>query len=134
MTLHFGAKLDRPRVINNPHLSKELRQKEGEFVLFVKCSWDIKHTGHTIAHDGSSNRPKGAILKALNRLLGRTVQRVSFATKSVSVEFTADLRLNLHPKQRDDGWGNYSFSTAAHRYVVGDHLEVEVRERRRQKD
>jgi hypothetical protein len=132
--MHFGEKLNRPRRLDNPHLSKELRQKEGEFVLFVKCSWAIKHGDHAIANDGSSNRPQGVMLKALNRLLGRAVKRVTFAAKSLTIDFTGDLRLILHTKVRDDGWGNYSFSTADHRFVVGDHLEVEVQARRRQRN
>jgi hypothetical protein len=134
ITLHFGSRLPRLRVLDNPNISESLRTHEGEFVLFVKCGWDIEHDGRIIANDGSSNRPQGAMLKALNRLLRRAVKKVAFSSKEVSVEFTGDLVLHLHPKLRHDGLGNYSFSTREQRYVVREDLRVEIKNRRWQKE
>ena len=130
LTLHFGAKLRRRRSLDNPNISESLRTHEGEFVLFVKCGWHIEQAGIRIADDASSNRSNGKMLKALHLLLRRTVRKVTLAKNDVSVDFSGNLGIHLHPKVRHDGFGNYSFSIAAQRYVVGDDLRIDIRNRR----
>ncbi len=130
VTLHFGAKLRRRRSLDNPNISEILRTHEGEFVLFVKCGWQIDCEGAKIADNESSNRPEGEMSEALRRLLRRAVKRVTFAKNDVSVDFSGNLSIHLYPKVRRGGFGNYSFSTAEQRYMVGDDLQVDVRNRR----
>lgn len=119
--LHLGAKVPRPRPLDNPHLSEDLRVCEGEYALFVASGWRLDSPTHVIC--GSGDDSYDTMLPGLKRLVGLTIRGVKIDRPGLDVVATFESGLKLvvfcDETAIDETIVNYHFVMQAHTYVVG---------------
>lgn len=115
ISLTFGEKRPRQRVLTNPHLSEDQQRCEGEFILYVTCAWRLQGPGRVICSSASSNVEGGPLQKGLKRLVGDVVNEVSVRPPAFDVEvrFSSGLVLLVFCDISDDEEeeDNYSLFT-----------------------
>jgi hypothetical protein len=129
-TFHFGAKIDRPRKINNPSLSAALQKSEGELILFVQCGWVLRDVGKVICDSQSSNRAGKSMLNGLDRLVDERVESAdqSFSPAQLEIHFGGGLILyvRIHSSHEEE---SYSLFVPGAVYIVGSDSRVHVEPR-----
>jgi hypothetical protein len=91
------VRLDRP--VENPALSEEERNYEGELRLMIICAWRVEMEGIGIV-SGSSDTDDEIMLSGPNKLIGETVAEISVNSfLDLRVVFSGGARLSLFCNQ-----------------------------------
>ena len=120
-TLYFGGKRPRARPLKNLRLSEEVRKYEGEYCLYLEdCDWRIQTRDEVIASSVSSNKEGGAMLLALESLVGESVvnAKVDKVSFDLRIRFGngAELMVFCFGKS-DEELDNYTFYLEECHYV-----------------
>lgn len=86
ISLDFGGKQPRERPLKNPHLTDDQQRFEGEYVLYVTCTWRLQLRDRVICSSTSSNAKDGPLQKGLGRLVDDIVNQVSVGPPAFDVE------------------------------------------------
>ena len=131
VTLHFGDKVKRPRPITNPTLTKDLRESEGAYILYVECDWHICSNGQVICDRDSDNVPRGEMLLGLKKLEGAKIVKIKSSANAELVWLdlqrgSRKLQLALLPSSHvgDEPHDNYTLFTPQEGFTLGSDLKV----------
>lgn len=135
VTLYFGGKRLRNRPIHNLSLSEDVRKYQGEYCLFLKdCEWRIQTSDEVIASSVSSNEKGGAMLSALDRLVGEYVVSAEVNRPCFDLRIGFGNGINLIVfclGGSDEELDNYTFFSGHGYYVSKFNGLFEKRERKR---
>jgi hypothetical protein len=67
ISLAFGQKHPRRRVLTNPHLTEDQQRSEGEYILYVTCAWRLQLPDKVICSSTSSNAEGGPLQEEKNK-------------------------------------------------------------------
>ena len=99
--LHIGARLRREVPANNPLLSADLREHDGEYGLMVSCAWRLDGPGEVVCGSGDPAEPLRA---GLDRITGRTITAVRLAEPALDLVVAfGDLTLTVFCDGTDAG-------------------------------
>jgi hypothetical protein len=133
LSLHFGRKLPRIPPINNPAVTPELRNHEGEAVLFIECRWSVTSKAKAL-FDTDGDGSAAAMTKAAKRLAGASVRQVNveIPPRAFSLHFDNGLTLGVTADDPDpeDPHDNYTFAAQGRSFVIGQDLRLRVEPRR----
>jgi hypothetical protein len=121
--LDFGVRFRRDRPVPNEFLSKEERENEAEFTLFVKSTpWRVQSANAVIASWLDDDANDGPLVAALDRFVGATVIEAHLIPPAWDLTLTFDNCLTLivfadgTPRRDAD---DYSLGTRRIRFIVG---------------
>lgn len=115
VTLYFGRKYPRPKVLRNPKLTPELRGYEGEYHMFLQgCDWRVEDAKGIICSSSSPNHSDGPMVVGLNRLVGKIVVRAQVVgvVPDISLLFNDQCSLfTFCHTIKEDSLDNYSVAS-----------------------
>jgi len=131
VSLHFGRKLTRSRVIDNPEIIPELRTHLGEAILFIECKWSLSSKGKTLFDSEAEEDSNEKMERSVTRLLGASVRQVEVTMPPKRIAFTFDngtvLTLDADEQQEsNDLHDNFTFSFGYYSFVIGPDLGLRV--------
>lgn len=133
VSLDFGEKIRLARPIDNPHLSEELQQFEGEYKLLIEdCAWRIEDEEEVLGCSVSSNEPDGAMIQALSQLINKRVVLVTLKYPSFDFSLLFEQGVSLHSfcfSNTVDDLDNYTLFTRDCAWTVGDNGECTIESR-----
>lgn len=134
VSLSFGEKIPRKRILSNPHLSMNARQYDGSLELFIMCVWRIDSASEVICGGWSGNKKGEEMLMGLERLCGQKVEEIIIIQPSFDFElrFSNSLWLKVFCDQTNvsEMYDNYSLFTQDIIYTVATKsiLETSLRD------
>lgn len=132
--IHFGQKIPRKQALKNTLLSEEVRLYEGEYGIFVRCSWRIDSKSDVICGCWEDNSINGAVRRELDSLIGSTVLDFSVLKPGLdlSLELSCGKFLKLFCDQTDcdEEVDNYIIFDGNITLSVGPKSRVEVATRK----
>lgn len=135
VSLDFGKKIERARLLRNPHLSEAVRNFTGEFGIFVQdCAWRLD-ADKVICSSKTPNANDGPMALGLRNLVDQRVVNAvaTLPGYDLLIEFSAGAKLRLFCDCFDDAsdGNNYSFHTPEWVFLVkaGGVLTSESRRR-----
>lgn len=134
VSLGFGRKVPRTKILTNPHLSEEQRHFDAEYSIFVECAWRLDARDQVVCGCWDSNDADGPMIRGLQRLRGEAVQAIDVSVPAfdLTVKYGSGLVLHVFCDQLLQGASdNYSIFTLTDVFVIGprSHLRIEPRRR-----
>jgi hypothetical protein len=95
VVLDIGRKIRRKRPLRNPRISEEERLYEGEFNLYITCSWRLGWKEKVLCGGEDDNSNEGPMQHGLQYLLGRRVTSVNLERPGLDLELRLENDLSL---------------------------------------
>jgi len=134
ISLAFGEKNKRPRILRNRNLTEEEREFEGEFELYVECAWRLETEQDVLCTSTSSNGSGGLMIEALRQLVGKAINqaRLMWPAADIRLDFDGGFSLLLFADQANelDNYCNYTLSTEYETIVNGSKSKISFSRRR----
>jgi len=129
----FGKKINRKRPLSNIHLSEEQRNFQGEYDLFVECSWRIDSQESVVCGSKDANESYGTMVSGLNRIVGQRIVAVNANLPAYDLELRFDndliLKIFCDETNESEDCDNYTFGTPEQNYIVGCRSQLSIEER-----
>jgi hypothetical protein len=133
LMVDMGREVPRDRPIANPTLSDRQRVFEGEYRLFIECSWRLELNSLVLSGSGDDISPNGSMANSIKEIQGRSVSGVEVQPPAwdLRVSFVDGLVLKVFCDQTDieEDDLNYSVSAGSTTVLVGPrgHIAIERR-------
>jgi len=118
ISLAFGEKIPRASPLGNTRLTEEERIFEGEFSLFVECTWRLQTPDEVLCTSLSSNLEGQSRHQELMQLVGKHVVDVEIRLPAGDLEITFEdkriLVVFADQANEIDRWDNYTFYSPAY--------------------
>lgn len=95
VSINFGEKILLKRPLKNPHLSEEERKYDGEYGLYITCSWRMDSDMHVVCGSKEPNRNNGAMVKGLKNLLNARVADIIVSKPAFDLVLNFDNKYSL---------------------------------------
>jgi hypothetical protein len=94
--LHIGPKLKRAQPVQNPLLSAELREYDGQYGIMIMCAWRLDTPTEVVAGSGDP-AAGGPTSTGLDRITGKRITAIAIAPPAMDlvVSFEGDLTLKV---------------------------------------
>jgi hypothetical protein len=119
----FGKKIKRKKPLSNKYLSEEQRAFQGEYDLFVECSWRLDERKDVICSSKDSNKENGVIVSGLKRLVNKKVISIEIHKPAYDLDlyFINNLTLKIFCDETNsaENVDNFTFATPERNYIVG---------------
>jgi hypothetical protein len=133
ITLAFGLKQRRMKILKNQYLTNEQQNFDGEFELYVECAWRLETMTSVICTSTSSNRRGDTMMKEIDQLVGQTVVEVglTYPAADIKIDFDSGLSLVIFADQANevDEYCNYVVSTDSRIIVNGAKSQISLQAR-----
>ncbi len=122
--IKFGEKIPRIRPVNNPYLSADDQQYEGEYSIRIEgAAWRLRSPNSIICGWRDSNSNGGPMVLGLKQLTGEIVTSANIEDGSfdINLTFSCGLRLQIfcdETNQQASG-ANYVFRVGGESWQVG---------------
>lgn len=131
--IDIGEKIVRKKPLKNEYLSKDQKAYQGEYDLFVECSWRIDSTEEVICGSKDAIDNLDAMVKGLNRLVGQKIVSVEASIPAYDLEicFDNDLKLKIFCDETNESEGNdnYTIGTPNGNYIIGCKSQLNIEKR-----
>lgn len=88
--LVFGKKIPRQKPIDNPFLSKVLRDNKGEYSLLIECVWRLETNKKVICGAWDDNSQNGPMLKGLQKIVDHNVDFIHLSKPGLDLQIGFD--------------------------------------------
>lgn len=133
VSFQIGSKLARDKPIDNPQLSEDVRNYEGEYCLFIECVWRLESKEEVMCGAWDDNSADGKMLQGLNMLVGKRVTDLSWVEPAwdLAITFSNNLQLKVFCDQvnEEDQIDNYMVFTPTDILTVGTKSVLEFEQR-----
>lgn len=113
IVIDFGGKKRRKGLLKNDKLSDVQKEYEGEFSLYITCTWRLETEHKIICGSNDPNRDGGPMLKGLKEIIDREVTSLDIITPSLDVSLNLSggykLKVFCDETNEEEAFDNYSF-------------------------
>jgi hypothetical protein len=113
ISLAFGEKVPKKRPLKNRSLTDEERNFNGEFSLYITCTWRIDSELEVACGCREDNSAKGPMLRGLQKLVNQRVISVCLSPPALDLSLTFENNLSLRifcdQTSLDEDHDNYTF-------------------------
>lgn len=116
--LHIGEKIQRKKIINNPHLPEGLQEFSGEYRLSIQCDWRLQKEGKPVTGSCEPNYKNGPLKSGLKQILNREISSVTVTDPCGDLEVHFDdLKLKIFCNFTGNHDVNYCFQDESNWYL-----------------